>query len=290
MAVWKRIGIALKSGQEGIGPLLQQIVGVVQQQGLDVCLEKEAAAQWPGAEPIPTYALDGIVDQADLLVVLGGDGTVLAAARAIGRREVPILGINTGHLGFLADLSREEAAGTLATILAGEYRIVERSRLEVTVLREHDAIAPALVLNDAVITKGTALARIVKLETRVNNEVIDIYRSDGLIVATPTGSTAYNLSAGGPLVDPQLGAIILNPICPHTLTQRPLVLPDTVEVEVRIAAGEEVTLTLDGQVGHPLNSDDRVRITRSDYPVRFVTAPDQNQFSTLRNKLGWGTR
>ena len=145
-----------------------------------------------------------------------------------------------------------------------------------------------LVLNDVVLTKGTALARMIDLHVRVDDQLVATYRSDGLIVATPTGSTAYNLSAGGPLLDPALPAILLTPICSHTLSQRPLVLPDDNWVEVRLLSSEEVTLTLDGQVGIALAGGDRVRIARSERPVRLVVEADDNHFATLRNKLGWG--
>jgi len=281
MIPWKRIGVALKSGQAGVEPLLRRIVAKADEHGLELVLDREAALEETAA-------------RSDLLIVLGGDGTVLAAARAIGERDVAILGINVGRLGFLADVSPDEVDRALAAIFAGDYRIQERSRLAVTCIKqdlEPDSEPPAdLVLNDAVITKGTALARLIELEARIDQKVIATYRSDGLILATPTGSTAYNLSAGGPLIDPTVPAMIISPICPHTLTQRPLVLPDSVQVEVRLLPREEATLTLDGQVGTSLQPGDAVRVTRAARPVRFVTAPDHDPFETLRKKLGWGSR
>ncbi len=275
MVPWKRIGVALKSGQAGVEPLLRRIVAGVSDHGLELVQEG---------------TLDEIAARCDLLIVLGGDGTVLAAARAIGERDVAILGINVGRLGFLADVSPDEVDAALAGILGGEHRIQERSRLAVTCLKQGSPPQVDLVLNDAVITKGTALARLIELEARIDQRVIASYRSDGLILCTPTGSTAYNLSAGGPLVDPSVPAMIISPICPHTLTQRPLVLPDSVQIEVRLLPREEATLTLDGQVGTGLQPGDAVRVTRSAHPVRFVTAPEHDRFETLRKKLGWGSR
>ncbi|MCZ6712721.1 MAG: NAD(+)/NADH kinase [Deltaproteobacteria bacterium] len=268
-------------------PLLRRIVADVSEHGLELILEREVARV---LDSDSDSDLEQVAARADLLIVLGGDGSMLAAARAIGEREVAILGINVGRLGFLADVSPDEVEAALAAVLGGDYRIRERSRLEVTCLKQGCEPQVDLVLNDAVITKGTALARLIELEVLIDQNVVASYRSDGLIIATPTGSTAYNLSAGGPLVDPRLRAMIINPICPHTLTQRPLVLPDSVQVEVRLLPREEATLTLDGQVGMSLQPGDAVRVTRSARPVRFVTVPGHDLFETLRKKLGWGSR
>ncbi len=287
MVPWKRIGVALKSGEAGVEPLLRRIVADVSDHGLELVVEREVAR---ALDMAPDADLDQIAGRADLLIVLGGDGSMLAAARAIGERDVAILGINVGRLGFLADVSPDEAEAALAAILGGDYRIRERSRLAVTCLKQGSKPQVDLVLNDAVITKGTALARLIELEALIDQNVIASYRSDGLIVSTPTGSTAYNLSAGGPLVDPSVPAMIINPICPHALSQRPLVLPDSVQVEVRLLPREGATLTLDGQVGTSLQPGDAVRVTRSAHPVRFVTVPEHDHFETLRKKLGWGSR
>ncbi len=286
MVPWKRIGVALKSGQAGVEPLLRRIVADVSDHGLELVLERDVARV---LDADADSDLDQVAARADLLIVLGGDGSMLAAARAIGEREVAILGINMGRLGFLADLSPDEAEAALAAVLSGNYCMRERARLAVTCLKQGCEPQVDLVLNDAVITKGTALARLIELEALIDQKVIASYRSDGLILATPTGSTAYNLSAGGPLVDPSVPAMIINPICPHTLTQRPLVLPDSLQVEVRLLPREEATLTLDGQVGTSLQPGDAVRVTRSAHPVRFVTVPEHDHFETLRKKLGWGS-
>ncbi len=281
------MGVALTSGQAGVEPLLRRIVAEVSEHGLELILEREAARV---SDSDSDSDLEQVAARADLLIVLGGDGSMLAAARAIGERDVAILGINVGRLGFLADVSPDEVDAALAAVLRGDYQIRARSRLAVTCLKQGCEPQVDLVLNDAVITKGTALARLIELEVLIDQKVIASYRSDGLIIATPTGSTAYNLSAGGPLVDPSVLAMIINPICPHTLTQRPLVLPDSAQVEVRLLPREEATLTLDGQVGTSLQPGDAVRVTRSARPVRFVTVPGHDLFETLRKKLGWGSR
>jgi NAD+ kinase len=289
MIPWKRIGVALKSGQAGVEPLLRRIAAVVSDHGLELILEREAADRLPGLDSGGGLALETVAARSDLLIVLGGDGTVLAAVRAVGERDVPILGINLGHLGFLADLAPENVDAALVAIFGGEYGVLERSRLAVTCVNEGRDVNTDLVLNDAVITKGSALARLIELEACVDEKVIATYRSDGLILSTPTGSTAYNLSAGGPLVDSTVPAIIINPICPHTLTQRPLVLPDSLQVEVRLHSREVATLTLDGQVGISLHPGDALRVTRAAHPARFVIALGHDRFETLRKKLGWGS-
>jgi len=288
MSTLERIGIAARPGGLDLESLLRNIVAVVRDHGVQIACEtgiglpREAV---PGIEWLPR---DQVLARADLVIALCGDGTVLGVARDIGERSVPILGVNRGHLGFLADVSPEVVDSALAKVLAGQYEIRERLRLRVSRLSSGALRAGDLVLNDAVITKSTPLARMIELRTWVGGERVATYRSDGLIVATPTGSTAYNLSAGGPLLDPSLRAIVLNPICPHTLTQRPLVLLDTAEVEVELISHEEVALTLDGQTVEMLHSGDRARITCSRHPARFVELPPYNHFDTLRAKLGWG--
>jgi NAD+ kinase len=288
MSTLERIGIAARPGGLDLESLLRNIVAVLRDHGVQIACETgidlplEAV---PGIEWLPR---EQVLARADLVIALGGDGTVLGVARDIGERSVPILGVNRGHLGFLADVSPEVVDSALAKVLAGQYEIRERLRLRVSRLSSGAMRAGDLVLNDAVFTKSTPLARMIELRTWVGGERVATYRSDGLIVATPTGSTAYNLSAGGPLLDPSLRAMVLNPICPHTLTQRPLVLPDSAEVEVELISHEEVALTLDGQTVEMLHSGDRARITCSRHPARFVELPPYNHFDTLRAKLGWG--
>jgi NAD+ kinase len=290
MLSWKRIGVALKARQTGVGAMIRRVVEVVHEHGLETALGPEAAAQVPDLATGESLTLEELAARCDLLVVLGGDGTMLAAARAVADRDVPILGINLGHLGFLADIDQADLDAALQAVLTGEHQIQERSRLQVTRWDEAEGLKVDLVLNDAVITKGSALARLIELDARVGERVIASYRSDGLILSTPTGSTAYNLSAGGPLVVPTVSALILNPICPHTLSQRPLVLPDSLEIEVRLLSSEDATLTLDGQVGLTLKPGATLRVTRSPHSVGFVTFPSHDPFEVLRQKLGWGAR
>jgi NAD+ kinase len=275
MAGWKRVGIALKDAS-ATRDLLERLLPLLRVHGVEVRLE---SAELPR---------ERVVADSDLVIVLGGDGTVLAVARAIGERATPILGVNLGRLGFLTDTAPESALAVVEAALRGECATSERSRLEVAWTRPDGTGERELVLNDAVVTKGTALARMIDLEVRVESALVASYRSDGLIVATPTGSTAYNLSAGGPLVAPDLPAIVLTPICPHTLSQRPLVLPDHVQIDVALRSASDAELTLDGQVGRTLGARDRLRVTRSKHPVRFVVPPGHAYFETLRAKLRWG--
>ncbi len=283
----KRIGIAVKGQQPGLPTLLRTLLTTIATRGIDVVVERKGAEGLTDLDP-RTGSRSEILEGSDLVIVLGGDGTTLGVVREIGSKGTPVLGINLGQLGFLTDVPPDEAGAALSRVLEGEFQIRERSRLEVQVLG--DSSPPELVLNDAVFTKGTALARMIELRVNVDGARMATYRSDGLIVSTPTGATAYNLSAGGPLVDPDLNAMILTPICPHTLSHRPFVLPDDRGVEVELASTEEALVTLDGQVGLPLQPGARVRIARSAHPARFVVVPGQDSFETLRTKLGWDTR
>ncbi len=283
MAPWKRIGVVLKRGEGEMAPLLNRVLGILAEHGLEVLVDPEAGAHAPEVESAPLEELAGRVD---LLVALGGDGTVLAVARAIGARDAPIVGVNLGHLGFLADVSPDDVDAALAGILSGDYAVHERSRLAV----EGPGAARYLVLNEIVLARGSEQGRMIELEARVDSRLVARYLADGLIVCTPTGSTAYNLSAGGPLLDAEVPAMVLTPICPHTLTQRPLVLPDSLRVEVRPGSSEEVRLTLDGAEALLLRPGQSILVTRSQHSVRFVTPSGRDHFETLRTKLGWGSR
>ena len=286
---WKRLGIVLKDGEVGHGQLVEYVAAVARRHRLEVAVDRNAAAQTPALGE-SGHPQQEVIDFADLVVVLGGDGSVLAAVRAIGDRDVPILGINLGQLGFLTQIHPEEIESALERVALGRVRIVERSRLAVGVWRDAAEIERGVVLNDAVITKGSALARMIELEMRVDRHRVATFRSDGLIVSTPTGSTAYNLSAGGPVIEPDVSAVIVNPICPHTLSLRPLVLPDERRVEVELRSPEEATLTRDGQVATSLLPGDRVTLERAAHPARFVAVAEPDPFETLRTKLGWGSR
>jgi NAD+ kinase len=232
----------------------------------------------------------GRAKPSDLYIVFGGDGTLLRAARAISGRPRPILGINLGGLGFLTETGPDDMEKVLGDLLERRYALDRRSGLEVSVLRGGKTIMRQMTLNDAVINKG-ALARIIEIDLSIDRVPVTTYKSDGLIISTPTGSTAYSLSAGGPIVHPGLKAFLITPICPHTLSMRPLVVPDDSIAEITLRAGDsEVYLTLDGQVGKPLRMKDRVRVRRSRQPILMVRSPRQSYFELLRHKLHWGER
>jgi NAD+ kinase len=216
---------------------------------------------------------------------------LLAVARAIGERAVPVLGVNLGTLGYLAEISLDELFPTLEGVLAGRLQIESRMRLDVHAERDGREIGRYLALNDAVIAR-TALSRMIDLKTWADDAEVTTYHADGLIAATPTGSSAYSLSAGGPLLLPGISAIVLTPICPHTLTQRPIVLPKMCQVVIEVLdmRGGEVHLTVDGQVGCQLQEGDRVSVSASDWPLRMLVSADRNRFEVMRNKLRWGAR
>jgi NAD+ kinase len=224
----------------------------------------------------------------DLIVVLGGDGTMIATARLLDNRSVPVVGINYGRLGYLTEVRIEEMTAALDAILAGDYRLEQRVMLAAELWRGEEKLLRNRVLNDVVISKS-ALARIIEIETRLDSQLVNVFRADGLIVSTPTGSTAYNLSAGGPIIYPSMNAVVITPICPHTLSNRPLVVPDTAEIEVVLKTPkEEVALTLDGQVGFRLEVGDRIRIVKSRTTFNIVQPLNRNYFEVLRGKLKWG--
>lgn len=229
----------------------------------------------------------GAGETCDLVIVLGGDGTLLSVARSLAT-EVPILGVNMGRLGFLTEVNRTELYAALAEVLAGDYELEKRSMMNAELRRQDEALHRFRILNDAVIGKS-ALARIIELTLEVDGKLVSLYRADGLIVSTPTGSTAYNLSAGGPIIAPALPLVVITPICPHTLSQRPIVLPSTSQIEVKLETPhEEVYLTLDGQEGKSMEYGDVVRLTPCDLSVRLVRTSGRTFFDSLRGKLHWG--
>lgn len=283
----RSVGICLKDDQPQAEGTVMSLVGWLRDRSIDVLVDGQCAA-WTS---LPETTREKLVADADLVVALGGDGTLLSVARAAGTRSVPILGVNLGRLGFLAEVNLDEVLATLEKALAGDLGVVSRMRLDVRVQRKSEEIAAFLALNDAVITNAQ-ISRMIDVDAYADGVMVTTYHADGLIVATPTGSTAYSLSAGGPLLAPDLGAIVLTPICPHSLTQRPLVLPDTVEVEVvPHALGERASLTVDGQEGLAfLEEGDRISVRRSDHPVELVASPFLDRYQILHAKLRWGER
>jgi NAD+ kinase len=282
----RRVGIVVKRGRAEAATLGRGLCVWLRERGIEPVAEPEAAGPL-GVES--DMSKEQVVRSADLVVVLGGDGTLLSAARHLDRREVPILGVNLGGLGFLTAVTVEELYPTLDRVLAGDYRVDRRM-----MLRAGLAAAPGqsrLVLNDVVISKA-ALSRMIDVQLWVDGEEVCTYKADGLIIATPTGSTAYSLSAGGPIVHPSVGVMLLSPICPHTLTNRPMVLSDAsiVRAAVRSADDQEVLATFDGQDSVPLSRDEVLEIRKAAETVALVQPPDRSYFSVLRSKLRWGER
>lgn len=240
-------------------------------------------------EPISARDIDGRpTPEADLIVVLGGDGTMISTSRLIGDGDILVLGVNYGSLGYLTDFRIEEMFPAIDSIIAGNYEIDRRVMLDAELWRNDKMIERGRVLNDVVVNKA-ALARIIEIEVTLNGLFVNTFRSDGLIIATPTGSTAYNLSAGGPIIYPSMNAVVLTPICPFTLTNRPIVIPDGAEIEVKLLNEHEgVVLSLDGQTGYPMTPGDRVRIRKSTTTFNLVQPMNRNYFDVLRDKLKWG--
>ncbi len=263
--------------------------------GIVTKAESEAAAaaalclvRWLEDHELEAVRDPAAPDGLDLVVVLGGDGTLLASARLVAGRRIPILGVNLGGLGFLTEVTAEELPDTLEHVLAGQFTVSERMLLTARFTRGGETVAEHTVLNDVVLTKG-ALARLVELTVVVDGTAITTFRGDGLIVATPTGSTGYSLSAGGPIIHPEDRSILLTPIAPHTLTLRPLVVPDSVAVAVtRTRDDGDVVLTLDGQIGYPVLPHDVVEVRRAAATVPLVHSPVRSYFDVLRTKLKWG--
>ena len=284
----RAIGIVVKRDRPEAVELGKTLTGWLRERRKKVFGEP-SAAEAMGAEPV---SHDDLAHRADLVVVLGGDGTLLGIARKVGRRETPILGINLGGLGFLTEASINEARQALERVLDGEYETDRRITLEAEVLRGSgssvEVVHHFLAVNDAVLNKGP-LGRMMELAVTADGERFCEYRADGLIVSTPTGSTAYALSAGGPIVFPSLGVLVLAPICPHTLSNRPVVLPDSFEIEVRVKTPDHdsTILTIDGQETAQLSDDHYVRIRRGRYAVVLIRSPHP-YFEIWRDKLHWG--
>jgi NAD+ kinase len=286
MPIIKTVGIVSKPGSDEAPDLVPKLIAWLHQRGIATRLDEDTAvyADSPG---IPR---DDVPEGCDLLIVLGGDGTLLSAARAIGRREIPLFPVNLGGLGFLTAITREELFTELQRALRGEHRVGKRKLLTVEVQRDGHVCASYDALNDAVITKS-AIARMIDLDTHVDDQFVCRYKADGLIISTPTGSTAYSLSAGGPIIFPSVPAICITPICPHMLTNRPVLVPETSVVRVvSYGPDETVFLTIDGQVGGPLREGDAVVCRSSHASLLLVRPPRMMFFDVLRQKLKWGER
>ncbi len=283
----KKIGIYAKKSH----PEVEQIAMFVAQKftiaGIDVLIEDGLAEQ---IGQVNGYAGEEIPSQVDMIVVLGGDGTLISVARQVGEREVPIVGVNLGQLGFLTEITHEELPEMLDRLIAGDYKVSERMMIDAFIHREDKVIGKYTVLNDAVINKG-ALARIIDMETYVDGRHLSTYKADGLIISTPTGSTGYSLAAGGPIIYPEINSLLITPICPHMLTNRPIIVWSRSVIEIEVKFQDDVVFfTADGQVGHKLLRGDRVELRRSETRTRLVSSPSREYFQILRTKLSWGER
>ena len=284
----KRVGIVAKPDAPRAPEVVVRLVDWLGERGLAVTLEKETSGIVPALRATTAHRAE-LPSLVDLLIVLGGDGTLLSVARTVGDLGIPILGVNLGGLGFMTATTLDEMLPSLETMLEGRMVIEDRLMLLARVIRNGVALCEHMALNDMVITKS-AMSRIISLAVSVEGQYATAYRADGLIISTPTGSTAYSLSAGGPILFPQVEAIVLTPICSHTLTNRPIVLPAADRIEVTVQSDQEIMLTVDGQVGVGLRERDVVEVRKAPARMRLVRFPQKDFFSVLRTKLKWGER
>ena len=282
----QKIGIICKTGISEPVVILKELLPWLRQKGYETFVDVETAS----ALNIDGFARSQIPSLSDLIIVLGGDGTLISTCRLVADKGVPVLGVNIGGLGFLAEVPVEKLYEMLEMVLTGECPIEERLMLKAQVLRHGALIAEYNVLNEVVVNKA-ALARIIDLETYINQSYVTTFKADGLIISTPTGSTAYSLSAGGPVLYPTLDNMVVTPICPHTLTNRPIVLAGNSVIEVILRSPtERVYLTLDGQVGFSVMQNDTVVVVKSPFKTRLLIPCDRDYFEILREKLKWGER
>ena len=283
----KVVGVISKPGIPHASTILSELVAWWKAHGVETRLDHESA-RYLGSDA--GLAREQVPEGTQLVIVLGGDGTLLAAARAVAGREIPIFPVNLGGLGFLTAITLDQLYPELERALTGDQRVVPRRMLHGEVVRDGKTVASYEALNDIVIGK-TQIARMIDLETYVDGQYVSTFKADGLIVATPTGSTAYSLSAGGPIVFPAVAAICITPVCPHMLTNRPVLVPSTSVIEiVCMASRMEAYLTIDGQVGEPLIENDRVVCRSSEHQIHLIRPPNMFFFDVLRQKLKWGER
>src|SRR3989442_3435462 len=280
-----RLGIITKPGEPRAAELAARIAEWAANHEINLFVNDRVRDLPPG-----TFSASAreIADNCDLLIALGGDGTMISTARLVSGKGTPVLGINLGTLGYLTEFAIDDAMPALESVIRGEYELDRRMMLDWRVLRDGDQVGGGTALNDVVVNKS-ALARIIDIDCWIRPHYVTGYRADGLLVATPTGSTAYNLSAGGPIIFPTMSAMIITPICSHTLTNRPIVLPPGVKVEIMLrSAQDDVRLTVDGQVGLKLEMNDQIIVEKSNVAVKLVAPADKNYFDVLRGKLKWG--
>lgn len=281
----KTVGIVANTQKENTGEYAMRLKEWLEDRGIEVFIEAEIAAKIgvPGG-----LSWGDLAGKSELIAVLGGDGTMLRTARNMARYDVAIVGINMGTFGYLTEINLSEMNSALELILAGKYITEKRMMLDVVISRGKKIIATGTVLNDVVVNRGN-LSRIGELEIKINDIYLTTYKADGLIISTPTGSTAYSLSAAGPIVYPRKNLIIINPICPHTLTNRPIIVPENSRLQTILWSKERgATLTLDGQESYRIKSGDVIDVKKSDYATKLVLSPHRNYWDILRTKLGWG--
>ncbi len=283
----KRIGIFAKRHNEDAVSLADEVVAWLVDREIEVFVDEALAKAMPDMHGYPGQAIPPLVD---MVVVLGGDGTLLSVARLVGDLRTPILGVNLGSLGFMTEITRSELFPMLEQVLAGDFTVSERMRLLAIIRRKGEEVARYRVLNDIVINKG-ALARIIDMEAWVDDDYLTTFKADGLIVSTPTGSTGYNLAAGGPIIYPGNHCHVISPICPHTLTNRPIVVSDEATIRIAVKSLEQdVVFTADGQEGMPLECGDVVELRKSNHSTLLIKSPSKDYFQVLRTKLHWGER
>ena len=282
MNTLKKIGLVIKSDAKA-KKKAEELEGWLRSRKIEIVRKKTVE---PGQKKA-SGSLPPAPSDLDCIFVLGGDGTFLSAVRWIGDRDIPILGIKFGEVGFLAEIAEENLYTAAEKVLKGDFILRPRMRLSVKVKRQNEILAQETVLNDVVINRG-ALARLAHIETYIDNHYLTTYSADGLIVATPTGSTAYSLAAGGPVIHPAVPGIILTPICPFTLTNRPLIVPESANIKIKLAKGSyDIILTFDGQKGFEINDRDEIAIQKGPHPIHLITLPDRQYFDILKNKLKW---
>ncbi len=281
-----RVGIISKPNIAQAADIVCSLIAWLEERGIEYRCDEQTAQYGNIKKFMPREALP---DGTDLIIVLGGDGTLLSAARVVDGRDIPLFAVNLGHLGFLTAITVEDLFPELEQALRGEHRIGRRRMVDCELVRQQKVMATYSALNDVVITKSE-LARMIDLDTHVDDHFVAAYKADGLIIATPTGSTAYSLSAGGPVIFPSVGALCMTPICPHMLTNRPVIVPHTSVVRI-LNHGEDGTyLTIDGQVGEPLSKGDQIICRSSHKTIQLIRPPKMLFFDVLREKLKWGER
>lgn len=282
----RTVGLISKPGVPAAAELVPKLTQWLRERGICVRCDEQTAGYTGCANGL---SREQVPEGSDLVIVLGGDGTLLSAARAIGHRQIPLFPVNLGGLGFLTAITIDEVYAELERAFRGEHRVGKRKLLDTQVFRGAVAVAHYEALNDAVLSKS-AIARMIDLDTYVDDQFVCAYKADGLIVSTPTGSTAYSLSAGGPIIFPSVPAICITPICPHMLTNRPVIVPETSVIRVVCRGDESVFLTIDGQIGEPLRENDVVVCRSSKYALHLIRPPRMMFFDVLRQKLKWGER